>query len=69
MGDGTKMNRASYEQLIAEDVAWLLAQPRTLERDHIETVLRASPGREYDRGGCTGVLVHDEFTSCPVHDR
>ena len=28
--------------------------------------LRAQPAI---RQGCTGHLVHDEFTSCPVHDR
>lgn len=41
------MSRQSYEQLIAENIAWLLSMPRTLERDHIELVLRASPNHEY----------------------
>ena len=36
------LNRAAYERLIAEDIAWLEAQPRTLERDHVVAVLRDS---------------------------
>jgi hypothetical protein len=45
---GTTLNRAAYEKLIAEDIEWVSAQPKTLERDHIVQVLRASPGLEYD---------------------
>ncbi len=43
----SKLTRRSYEQVIAEDIAWLRQQPDTLERDHIEAVLRASPDHEY----------------------
>ncbi len=35
-----ELNRAVYEQLLREDLEWLLKQPRTLERDHIEYLLR-----------------------------
>ena len=35
----------------------------TLVRDNLSTA--AEPARE---SGCTGQLVHDEFTPCPVHD-
>jgi hypothetical protein len=41
------LTRAAYEQLVAENLAWLLQQPRSLERDHIEAVLRDSPQRVY----------------------
>jgi hypothetical protein len=34
------LNAAAYQRLIDEDQAWLLAQPRTLERDHIEDCLK-----------------------------
>lgn len=44
---GTTLNRDAYEKLIAEDIEWLMKQPRTLERDHIAKVLRRSPEREY----------------------
>jgi hypothetical protein len=44
---GTTMNRWAYEKVVAEDIAWLLIQPRTLERDHIEQVLRDSPRHLY----------------------
>lgn len=42
-----RLTRWAYQQLIDEDIEWLLKQPRTLERDHIEQVLRDSPTRMY----------------------
>jgi hypothetical protein len=36
----TKLTRDAFEKLIAEDLAWLLQQPRTLERDHVADLLR-----------------------------
>jgi hypothetical protein len=36
----TTLNGPAYKRLVEEDLKWLLAQPRTLERDHIETILR-----------------------------
>lgn len=36
----SELNRPAYEQLLREDLDWLLKQPRTLERDHIADVLR-----------------------------
>jgi hypothetical protein len=42
-----KLTRAGYEKLIAENIEWLLAQPRTLEREHIIMIVKASPDREY----------------------
>ena len=43
----SRIRREAYEQLIWEDLDWLMQQPRSLERDHIALVLKASPGREY----------------------
>ena len=43
----SKLNRPAYRQMIEEDLQWLLAQPRTLERDHIEAIVRASEEHEY----------------------
>ena len=34
------LNREARERLFNEDIAWLMTQPRSLERDHIEDVLR-----------------------------
>jgi hypothetical protein len=42
-----KMNRPAYEKLIEENIAWLNKYPDTLERRHIEQILRSSPGHEY----------------------
>lgn len=36
----TTLNRQAYLNLVNEDLEWLLQQPRTLERDHIEHILR-----------------------------
>ncbi len=41
-GRSKKMAEHSYAQLVDGDLAWLLAQPRTLERDHIEHIVRDS---------------------------
>jgi hypothetical protein len=38
-----RLNREAYEKAIAEDIAWLNAQPRTLERDHVVAIVQASP--------------------------
>ena len=34
--------KEAYQELIDGDIDWLLRQPRDLERDHIEAVLRKS---------------------------
>ena len=34
------INSPTYKKLIDENLEWLLKMPRTLERDHIEQVLR-----------------------------
>ena len=43
----TTLNREAYQKLIDEDIAWLERQPRSLERDHVIDVLRASVEHEY----------------------
>jgi hypothetical protein len=42
-----RLNKEGYSQLIKEDIAWLEKIPRTLEREHIIAVLRASIEHEY----------------------
>ena len=47
---GTKLNRNGYENLINEDIIWLLENaPRSLERDHIEEVLKSSVDLLYQK--------------------
>ncbi len=43
-----KVTRAAFQQLIAEDIVWLEAQPRTLERDHIIMCVREAERYYYD---------------------
>ena len=35
-----KVNREAYRKLIDEDIEWILKQPRSLEREHIVSVLK-----------------------------
>lgn len=35
-----KLNQSAFEQLIAEDIAWLEKQPRMLEQEHIIMCVR-----------------------------
>lgn len=44
----SKMARSSYKTMLAEDLEWLLKQPRTLERDHIAEIMRRSLVHEYE---------------------
>lgn len=52
---GMKLTRDSYEKLIAEDLAWLEKQPRTLEREHVKAIVTVSPAYEY---GSNADAVH-----------
>jgi hypothetical protein len=45
----SKLTREAYEDLIKGDIGWLLMQPRTLERDHVLMVLKASADHEYGK--------------------
>lgn len=36
----TTLNREALNKLYVEDLEWLLQQPRTLERDHIECAIK-----------------------------
>ena len=46
---GMMVNREAYQKLIDEDVVWILKQPRSLERDHIVSVLKNSVERIYGK--------------------
>lgn len=35
----SKMNKSSYKELVEQDIEWLLKQPKTLERSHIEQIV------------------------------
>lgn len=48
MGDGCKLTKQAYRDLIEEDIAWLERQPRSLERDHIIVTLRWSVDALYE---------------------
>lgn len=51
------LNRWAYQKLVDENIAWLEAQPRTLERDHVIMIVRASVGSYYDPCECGSVPV------------
>lgn len=41
--------REAYQNLVNGDLQWLLKQPESLERDHIEAVLRKSVKLLYEK--------------------
>lgn len=43
-----KITRIAFRQLITEDIVWLEAQPRTLEREHIIVIVRESERYYYE---------------------
>ena len=43
----SKLTRKAYWSLIKQDLAWLRKIPRTLERDHIEHIVKQSIVHEY----------------------
>ena len=45
-----EISRRAYQELIDGDLQWLLKQPESLERDHIEAVLRKSVELLYGKG-------------------
>ena len=53
----TQINKAAYQQLIDEDMTWLLKQTRTLERDHIEQILRNTVDCYYPTEKSTNSVV------------
>lgn len=47
----TTLNRDAFERLMTENLDWLLRQPRSLERDHVEMLLRDATRVYYDLPG------------------
>ena len=43
------INKEAYQKLIDDDIEWLLKQLRSLERDHIVSVLKNSVERIYGK--------------------
>jgi site-specific DNA-methyltransferase (adenine-specific) len=43
------LNRQAFQQVVDEDLAWLAQQPRTLERDHVEQLVRDAVEQYYAR--------------------
>jgi septal ring factor EnvC (AmiA/AmiB activator) len=46
---GTRMNKETYCKLVSENLVWLMKQPFTLERDHIESIVKDSINTYYDK--------------------
>jgi len=36
----TTLNKEAFQKLVDEDIDWLRKQPRTLEREHVEEIVR-----------------------------
>lgn len=48
MGDGMRLTRAAYLQVIADDLAWLDKMPGAMERGHVRMIVERSAELEYD---------------------
>jgi len=57
----TTINRAAYQKMLADDLEWVLQQPRTLQRDHLEQVLRHGQTCETRQ---TAAALHGIFRMC-----
>ncbi len=45
----TTVNRSSFVQMCNEDLAWLKDQPDSLEKAHIEAILKTCPDAYYNK--------------------
>lgn len=43
----SRLTKHTYERLVEENLQWLREQPRTLEREHVIEIVRASTEHEY----------------------
>ena len=41
--------KEAFQRLIDRDLEWLMKQPRSLERDHIEAIIKQMPDLHYER--------------------
>jgi hypothetical protein len=61
----TQLNKKTYAELIEQDIEYLMKQERTLERDHIISVLRDSIRKFYSAPKAFGILKNLEpLTMC-----
>lgn len=44
-----KLTKPAYEQLISEDLIWLARQERSIEKMHIEAIVKRSVALEYPK--------------------
>jgi len=51
------LTRTAYEAMIAEDIAWLDAQPHTLEREHVRAIVARSAVHEYSAARVVAAAV------------
>jgi hypothetical protein len=62
MGDGTKVNRSTFEELIAGNLEWLervAGRASTLERQHIEMILRDAPRCYYEQEAALAAVTRE----------
>ena len=63
-----RLTRAGYAKLIAEDLAWLLAMPIALEREHIGLVLKESIDLIYKGSADESAMEAPQLEPCPSCD-
>lgn len=57
-----KLCKEAYQKLIDEDIEWLLKQPRDVETDHIEAVLKKSVDLLYGKDDFDKIELFDTIS-------
>lgn len=64
-----RLNSIARQQLIDSDLAWLRAQPRTLERDHIEDILMVYALTDEIVHAARELFMYERANNCYEYER
>jgi len=65
----SKLTRSAFKELITQDIAWLEAQPRTLEREHVIQIVRESERYYYDEAQDEAIKEARHHALRPLEER
>ena len=57
----TTLNRRAYQSMVDENVAWLMSQPETMEREHTILIVQQSVKWLYDEKPCGSGCPADAY--------
>lgn len=65
----SKLTKMAFKKLIEEDIAWLEKQRRTLERDHIISIVKECPVFYYDVMSLLGDIYRESSMTTGLYER